>query len=495
MKNIARPTVKTLFTVLATLIVVSCWLCATFDSFYPFILPPIFLLIYISITDFKSVFFLLLACIPISMEIELPNGFSTDLPTEPLIIGLMLIYGLFALKNGFKNRHSAHLLESCKLSKRYSTEISKLFRHPITLLLLLHLGWTFITVINSENFFFSFKYLLAKIWYITTFYFLAALLLREKQDFKRFFWCIFIPLSITVAITLFRHALINFSFEDVNRVMFPFFRNHVMYACIVTVFIPYIVLGISWQKRGSGLWWVLIALLIMFLVAVQYSYTRTAYVAIMGAIGYYFVVKFRLTKFVVGIAVAGLIVFVAYLVNGNKYLDYAPKFEKTISHTKFDNLLEATAKGEDISTMERVYRWVAGFRMVGEKPFMGFGPNNFYNFYKSYTLTSFKTYVSDNPEGSTVHCYYLLVAVEQGLMGLLIFLTLLFYTLIKAEQVYYKSSAEYQGILLATLLSFVIVLILNLVNDIIETDKIGSFFFLSLALITNLDFNTSEAKS
>ena len=359
----------------------------------------------------------------------------------------------------------------------------------------MHIGWTFVAVVNSENLFFSIKYFLAKIWYITTFYFLAALLLREKQDFKRFFWCMAIPLSIAVGITLFRHGLRGFSFEDVNRVMTPLFRNHVMYGCIVAVFLPYIALGISWQKRWSIKWWFLSFVFVMFLAAVQLSFTRAAYVAIVGAIAYYFVVKFRLTKILVGCAAVGMIVFVAYLVNGNKYLDYAPKFEKTISYTKFDNLLEATTKGEDISTMERVYRWVAGFRMVGEKPYMGFGPNNFYNFYKSYTVTSFRTYVSDNTDGSTVHCYFLLVAIEQGIPGLLIFLTLIFYTLIKAEQVYYKIASEYKGILLATLLSFVVVLILNLINDIIETDKVGSFFFMSLAIIANLDINTSEEKS
>ncbi len=487
-KNRTHAPMKTFFIIFATLIVASCWLSAAFDSFYPLAIAPFALLVYVSITDFRSIFFLLLACIPLSTEIELPNGFSTDLPTEPLIIGLMLIYWFYTLKKGV-------ILSDPKgfLWKGTPTERGgKFFQHPITLLLLAHIGWTFVTVINSENLFLSFKYFLAKVWYVVTFYFLAALLLREKQDFKRFFWSIAIPLSIAVAVTLFRHALIDFSFEDVNRVMYPLFRNHVMYGCIVAVFLPYIVWGISWQKKGSYRWWLLLFVFIMFLAAIQLSFTRAAYVAIFGAIGYYFIVKFKLTKIVVGIAAASIIIFVAYLVNGNKYLDYAPKFEKTITHTKFNNLIEATTKGEDISTMERVYRWVAGFRMVGEKPFLGFGPNNFYHFYKSYTVTSFKTYVSNNIEGSTVHCYYLLVAIEQGIPGLILFLIFIFYVLIKAEQVYHKTRGSYKGILLATLLSFVIILILNLINDIIETDKIGSFFFLYCAIITNLDISTSE---
>ena len=70
---------------------------------------------------------------------------------------------------------------------------------------------------------------------------------------------------------------------------------------------------------------------------------------------------------------------------------------------------------EDISTMERVYRWVAGVEMVKDKPIFGFGPGTFYSAYKAYTLSSFQTYVSDNVDHSTVHNYFLLTFIEQGL--------------------------------------------------------------------------------
>ena len=163
-------------------------------------------------------------------------------------------------------------------------------------------------------------------------------------------------------------------------------------------------------------------------------------------------------------------------------------------HTEnFNNLLEATAKGEDISTMERVYRWVAGFQMVADRPLTGFGPNNFFDFYKSYTLTKFKTYVSDNPDGSTVHCYYLFMAVEQGIPGMLIFFALIFYVLLRGEKIYHKAREPWQrNTAMATLLSFVTILILIMINDLIETDKIGSFFFMNLAILTNLDVKDDD---
>ena len=48
---------------------------------------------------------------------------------------------------------------------------------------------------------------------------------------------------------------------------------------------------------------------------------------------------------------------------------------------------------------------------------------------------------------------------------------------------------------MTSLLSFVILLILITINDLIETDKFGSFFFMTLAIFTNLDLATRENNS
>jgi O-antigen ligase len=139
---------------------------------------------------------------------------------------------------------------------------------------------------------------------------------------------------------------------------------------------------------------------------------------------------------------------------------------------------------EDISTMERLYRWVAGFEMVGERPVFGFGPNNFYINYEQYALSAFQTYVSDNPDQSGVHNYYLMTAVDQGLPGLFIFLALLFVTLILGEKAFHSSvHQEDRQIIMTALVSLIIIMSLNLINDMMETDKVGSFFFIAIAIV------------
>jgi O-antigen ligase len=481
------------FGIFAAVTVISALLAVGFQSPLVMGIPVVLLLAFVAITDYRSLFFLLLACIPISMEYQFPNGLGTDLPTEPLIVGLMFIYLLTLFKSPTSGMFgTSPTLEPSSSFPRHNT----FFRHPISLLLIVGLGWATVATLSAVDTTIAIKYMLAKIWYIVTFFYLGGVMLQTESDFKRFFWSIFIPLSIAVIITTIRHAALDFSFSEVNYVMQPFFRNHVNYACIVAIFLPFVGLALTWVPRGSWRQRLLIGGVLLFLLAIQLSFTRAAYGAVIGAVGYYFIIRWRLTTYFVAASIIGIIGFVGYITSENKYLDYAPKYERTITHQNFDNLLEATAKGEDISTMERVYRWVAGFMMVAERPLTGFGPNNFYDSYKTFTVTRFKTYVSDNPDHSTVHCYYLLMAIEQGIIGSLLFFALVFYVLLRGEQIYHNTTITWRKhTIMASMLSMVTILILIIINDLIETDKIGSFFYLNLAILTSMDVQATSVAS
>lgn len=461
--------IQFLFGGLVVVIISSILLGIFTEEYILFGLPILYLGVYLAIVDFRKIFCLLLASIPISTELELPGGFGTDFPAELLIIGLMLLYFLYLLRNGWQ------------LSSHF-------FKHPITLLLLIHIGWIGLTVLHAGEKVIAVKFLLAKIWYIVTCYFMAGLLIKTEKDIKSFFKWVFLPLLFTVTIVMIRHALVGFSFEGINSVLNPFYRNHVNYAAILVVFFPFIWYAPSWFSQYSTKWWLLVSSIGFFLIAIYLTYTRAAYVSLVIALGTYFIIRFKLMKITLAVALIIAVLGVNFMVYNNKYLDFAPDFNKAIAHKKFDNLIDATAKGEDISTMERVYRWVAGGYMVKEKPWFGFGPGNFYTYYPQYTVNSFTTYVSDNPERSGIHCYYLMLAVEQGIIGLLIFLLIVLTVLLKGEQLYHQvATPDKRRLVLMTLLSLVIIFSLLLINDLVETDKVGTFFFMGMAILVNLD--------
>lgn len=441
-------------------------------------IPAGLLLVYQTIVDFKKVFYLLLFTLPLSTEYYFPNGLGTDLPTEPLVIGLMLAYGLYVLIH-WKRMKRDFLL------------------HPISLFLLLHLAWMVFTMVTSSNVLVSFKFLLAKIWYVVGYFYLAGSLLKTEKDVKNFFWIIFIPFVIAVLVTLYRHSTYGFSFEEVKYVMQPCFRNHVLYAAILAIFLPFIILATNWYNRKNLIKWALVFSVLLFIVAIYLSFTRTAYVSLVIALGCYFLIRLRLMKIVSVISFIGIFLGIFYVTHENQYLEYAPDFEKAISHQNFDDLVNATAAGQDVSTMERVYRWVAALQMSKEEMLTGYGPGNFYNFYKPYAVTSFETYVSDNPEKSGIHCYYMMILVDQGAPGAMIFLLFTFFVLIKGENIYHQTQKKQRKkIVMALLLSIIMIDAFLLINDMVETDKVGAFFFMNMALLINMDLlNKREKKA
>ena len=135
--------------------------------------------------------------------------------------------------------------------------------------------------------------------------------------------------------------------------------------------------------------------------------------------------------------------------------------------------------------MERVYRWVAAVHMIADKPLVGSGPATFYPEYKRYTVTSFRTYVSPNYEHSTAHNYFLLLLAEQGIPGFVLFCALIATALLTAERLYHASAhqPEVHRVVLAVSLSLVIILCHLFLNELVEVDKIGSVFFVTLAML------------
>ena len=452
---------------------VVCVLClwAAVDTGYFWLagIPAGLLVAWLAVVDFGRVYFLMLGCIPISTEVELPGGLSTDLPSEPLMWLLTVVTVLW------------FPLHWRKVDARY-------LKHPITLALLLHLAWMTVCVVTSTNVVVSFKFLLAKGWYVLVFYFLSLRLLQELPDFKRLVWWFFVPLLVAVLSVLVRHAPYGFSFKEVNFVMGPFFRNHVMYACLLAIFLPFAWYATYWYRKYSGSWWLLVVGIAIFLMGINFAYTRGAYVALLAAIGIYWMIRRQVVK--IGLLVFTLLFagLIAFLTRGDNWLEFAPNYERAVTHTRFESLLEATYKLEDISTMERVYRWVASSYMIRDRPFTGFGPGNFYFNYQKYTVSSFKTYVSDNPEHSGIHNYFLMTTVEQGVPGLVFFVIFCLAVIFKGQQVYHRTQVVYRRrMLVAALLSFMLIAMLMLMNDFVETDKIGSLFFICAALVVNTD--------
>lgn len=466
---------KTILTAYTAVVVLFSFLALYTENFVLAAVPIGILGIIAIIKDYRVLYYGFWAVLPFSIEIYL-GSFGTDLPTEPMMLGLTGIAFIVFITN----------LSSVSLKHLY---------HPISILVILHLVWMLFTCFFSQSPVVSYKFFLAKLWYIIPFFFLSFHMIKELANVQLIVKILSICLTFAIGIVLVRHAIDGFTFIGSHHVVRPIFRNHVNYSAIVVTVLPFI--WALYKNTEAGIYKkYLLLTLVLFVFGTYFSYTRAAQLCIFISIGTFFIFKYKLGKLAITGSCILAILLVSYLSVNNKYLDFAPDFENTVAHKQFDNLLEATLKMEDISTMERVYRWVAGSQMIQERPLTGFGPSSFYNHYTKYTVRSFETYVSNNPEKSGIHSYYLMTLVEQGIFGLLIFLGLIFSIILGGERVYHQLTDEKsKRYIMAATLSTVVICALCLINDLIEADKIGPFFFLNASLIVIFDFKSRKESS
>jgi len=442
------------------------------DFYFALLAPVLCLGAYITIVDYKKIFYLFFAVVPFSVELYLNNGLGTDLPTEPialLLCGISIVLFL-------------HRFDT--IDKRYISQ-------GITMLILIHMAWVFFSCIFSQNLLISFKYFLAKSWYVIPFYFLPFYLLKDRLDIERIMKVLLFFTTLVMLVIMIKHGLKGFTFKAINKAAHPMYRNHVIYAGLLVLLCPYIWYFYTKAKIKIG--YILLGL--VYLVAIYLTYTRAAYVCVLIMVGSYFVIKYKFTKIAVFVSLILAGVAVNSLIQDNKYLDFAPEYKKTVSHMKFDNLIEATYKMEDISTMERVYRWVAGLQMVKDRPLLGFGPGCFYPFYKDYVVSSFRTYVSDNPDKSGIHNYFFMILVEQGFLGLIIILFLCVFPVIYGERIYHQLvETDDKNLVMVCILCLIAFNAMLIINDLVETDKLGSFFWLNLSILTMLGIRGKKIK-
>lgn len=177
-----------------------------------------------------------------------------------------------------------------------------------------------------------------------------------------------------------------------------------------------------------------------------------------------------------------------YLIQDKKYVDLRPDFEHTYMHADYSSHIMATLRGQDLSSMERLYRWIAAIRMSVDEPITGYGPHGFYYHYKSYALPVFRTYVSKNEEHSTTHNYFLYMLTEQGWPAMLLYAILVMVVFAQAQKIYHRFNDRfYKNITLGLAMAFAVCFVNNFFSELIETHKVGALFYLILTLLIVLD--------
>lgn len=436
-------------------------------------LPFVYLFALLLFANWKVVYWILLFTIPVSTLIYL-GPLSTTIPDEPIMWLLFLVFIVLLI--------------------RYKSLLPEWWlRNPLVLIIVLQFIWMIVAVVFSEKLLLSVKFSLAKCWFLVSFFIMPLFIFKKKKDYKTAFIVLFIPMLITVLIIMAKHSVSGFNFRKIEKTLYPFYYNHVEYSTVISMFFPLLLIAYSLNKGKKGMRLVLTGIILFFLAAIYLSYARAAMVAVIFAALVAFLIRIRLVNLLMPGFYAVLILIVGYMVNNNKYIDHRPVFEHTFMHQDFTDHVIATFKGQDMSSMERLYRWVAAVRMSGERPWTGVGPNNFYYFYKPYAVTSFRTYVSRNPEQSTTHNYFLYMLVEQGWPAMILYAILVYAVFAQAQKIYHRFKDRfYRACTLGIAMMFGAGFINNFFSELLETHKVGCLFFISISLLIILDKKSKD---
>lgn len=462
---------KFLFPLLAVVFIVAAGAAVFTEQYLLTAIPFAIILFYLGWQNRNLVFLLLLFTLPLSFEYSFSSSLGTDFPDEML---MLFVSGLFI---------AYWVCSPGAISK-------ETLRHPLLFLLLASVGWMIVSVLFSTHPVISVKFLLAKCWYIGAFVLAPMIIFREKKFIRISAATIAGAMFLITVMVMIRHFGDGFRFANINDAVTPFFRNHVNYSAMLVCLIPVMVAFFNDTKKKGQKFFLLVAILVC-LAALFFSYARGAWAALIAGLLAFWLIKRKMLFYSYVIGVFIILTALFWLKSNDRYLKYTNDYNNTIFHTNFTEHLIATYKLKDVSTAERFYRWIAGVRMIKDKPLTGYGPNTFYYNYKGYAVPAFKTWVSNNNDRSTVHNYFLLTVIEQGIPGLLLLLVLFGAMLYYAQYLYrrikdpfYKTTALTTGVIIT------MIIVVNLLSDLIETDKIGSLFFLCLATLIVTDVNT-----
>ncbi len=435
-----------------------------------FYLPaiPLFLLILISaLVALDKLVYFIVFFVPLSLTIEFSEFAALSLPSEPLLFGVLLVF-IFRLihKGGFDKQ---------------------ITRHPVTILIVLHLLWMLFTSLTSTMPMVSLKYTLARVWFIVSFYFIATQIFRKIKNIRNWIWLFTIPLSIVIVYSIVQFFNYNIDKNALYWVMQPFFKDHTVYGAVIAMMLP-VMIVFSFDKSYTLKYRMISGVFFLIILSgIILSYTRAAWLSILGAWCIYLLFHFRISwKYLLPAALVAWVLFFNYQ---DEIMLKISRNRQSSSKDLAEHLQSVSNIRNDASNLERINRWSSAVRMFMDKPLLGFGPGTYRFQYAPYQRSYEQTYVSTNAgKLGNAHSEYLGPLSESGLPGLLIFLLIIGFTIASAARIYAKNRGRATGYLsIGVLMGLMTYFLHGLLNNFLDQDKAALPFWSMIAIIVALD--------
>lgn len=432
------------------------------------LLPVVLIILLLFFFALDKLLYIITFCTPLAINImDFDDRISLSLPTEPLLLGVLLF---FIIKLLFERNYDF-----------------KVLKHPVTIVILTNLFWMFITSLTSEMPLVSFKYLIARLWFVVPFYFVAVILFKNMNSIKILSWLYAIPLSIVIIYSTYNLFLWGFDEQAAHWVMDPFYNDHTAYGAAIAFFIP-VFAGFTFDKKYNRTLKLFASIILLILLVGLYcSYSRAAWISVLIALGValllFFKVKFRWVFLLVAVLLSLFFYFQS---------DILLKLEKNKqdSSANFVEHVQSISNiSSDASNLERINRWQSALKMFKERPIFGWGPGTYQFVYAPFQQTRNKTIISTNAgDKGTAHSEYIGPLSESGVFGMLSILAIVIVISITAVRLYKRTkNAEVKLLTLVYFLGLFTYFIHGTLNNFLDTDKSSVPFWAFAASIVALD--------
>ena len=408
-----------------------------------------------------------IALIPVSVILNVPGtGLSLSLPSELLEFALFGVFIVYALFKGIDK---------------------KIISHPFTILLILDLTWIFIASISSTMPEVSLKRLLMKTNYFTVFYLLfSQLSLHKPQKANIPFLFYAFGLIFTMIYTINQLASYDFNPTVAFILSQPFFAEHTVYGACLAFIIPFVfIVLIKPQFKLNSLGRIfLFGLLLLLLVSISIALSRAALLSLAVATGFWLLIQLRIKTW--------MIISLLFVVGIGAYsyrLDIYNKLTTNKAVSNDGNVVNhfnsVTNIESDASNLERINRWLCAWEMFKNRPLTGFGPGTYQFQYAQFQSWQHKTYISTtHGNKGNAHSEYLSYLSETGIVGFLIFLGIVFYSIHLGLINFYQSTdPRVKFIILSAMLGLVTFYFHGLFNAFSDQDEMAFLYYASLGVI------------
>ena len=448
------------------------------NEFYWFTLfPLVIVLLAMFFLSLDKVFLLTAFFTPLSIDISFKDaGLVLTLPTEPLLMGMLLLLLLkFLYQNPFTSR---------------------VWFHPVSIIIILQLIWMLVTSVTSELPGVSFKYLASRIWFVVPLYFLAILVFQDQKRIRQFLLLFLVPLAGVVIYTTYQHSLLGFGGRAAHWVMYPFFNDHTAYGAILAMFLP---VGIAFtldKEYDRSVRLIFAILTTIILLGLILSVSRAAWLSVFAAMVFFLILRFRI-KFKV-LALVGLGLIALILTFQNQIIERMAKNTQESEESDIKRHAQSMSNiTTDASNLERINRWKAAQRMIEERPFLGWGPGTYQFVYAPYQHSTDLTIISTNAgDMGNVHSEYIGPLCDSGIIGGILKLALVIAVIAFTLKVLHneKLDPRLRIYLMAVFLGLTTYYVHGFLNNFLDTDKASVPFWGFTAIIIAIDIYHSEAR-